>query len=145
MKLTRSEFIKLGILTAAGVSSLPGIKLRAQETLPRKTVIVLGGGIAGLYASYLLGKTGIKVQLIEATDRLGGRIRTIADVSGNFLDLGAEWIQAEHKTAKSLIRELGLKTTDFEVQSDLFFGSYRKFGTWDISPKSQEILINSFR
>ncbi|MDI7173024.1 flavin monoamine oxidase family protein [Leptospira santarosai] len=140
MKLSRSEFIKLGILTAAGVSSLPGIKLRAQETLPRKTVIVLGGGIAGLYASYLLGKTGIKVQLIEATDRLGGRIRTIADVSGNFLDLGAEWIQAEHKTAKSLIRELGLKTTDFEVQSDLFFGSYRKFGTWDISPKSQEIL-----
>ncbi|EMN14215.1 NAD(P)-binding Rossmann-like domain protein [Leptospira borgpetersenii str. Brem 307] len=138
MKLSRSEFIKL--LTAAGISGFSGIKLRAQGMSPRKTVIVLGGGIAGLYTSYLLGKTGIKVQLIEATDRLGGRIRTVADVSGNFLDLGAEWIQAEHKTAKSLIRELGLKTTDFEVQSDLFFGSYRKFGTWDISLKSQEIL-----
>ncbi|UOG48637.1 flavin monoamine oxidase family protein [Leptospira noguchii] len=140
MKLSRSEFIKLGILTAAGISGLPGIKLSAQGTSSRKTVIVMGGGISGLYASYLLSKTGIKVQLIEATDRLGGRIRTVTDVSGNFLDLGAEWIQAEHRTAKSLIRELGLKTTDFEVQSDLFLGSYRKFGTWDISPKSQEIL-----
>ncbi|TGN01032.1 flavin monoamine oxidase family protein [Leptospira yasudae] len=141
MKLSRSEFIKLGILTAAGISGLPGMNLRAQGTSsPQKTVIVLGGGISGLYASYLLGKTGIKVKLIEATDRLGGRIRTVADGSGNVLDLGAEWIQNEHRTARSLIRELGLKTTDFEVQSDLFFGSYQKFGTWDISPKSQEIL-----
>ncbi|AYV55843.1 amine oxidase [Leptospira kmetyi] len=141
MKLSRSEFIKLGILTATGISGLPGMKLSAQGTSsPQKTVIVLGGGISGLYASYLLGKTGIKVKLIEATDRLGGRIRTVTDGSGNFLDLGAEWIQAEHRTARSLIRELGLKTTDFEVQSDLFFGSYQKFGTWDISAKSQEIL-----
>ncbi|PJZ56213.1 flavin monoamine oxidase family protein [Leptospira barantonii] len=141
MKLSRSEFIKLGILTATGISGLPGMKLSAQgSSSSQKTVIVLGGGISGLYASYLLGKTGIKVKLIEATDRLGGRIRTVADGSGNFLDLGAEWLQAEHRTARSLIRELGLKTTDFEVQSDLFFGTYQKFGTWDISSKSQEIL-----
>ncbi|RHX93171.1 flavin monoamine oxidase family protein [Leptospira stimsonii] len=141
MEISRSEFIKLGILTAVGVSGLPGMNLRAQgSSMSQKTVIVLGGGISGLYAAYLLGKTGIKVKLIEATDRLGGRIRTVADPSGNFLDLGAEWIQAEHRTAKSLVRELGLKTTDFEVQSDLFFGSYQKAGTWDISSKSQEIL-----
>ncbi|XDD50132.1 flavin monoamine oxidase family protein [Leptospira sp. WS92.C1] len=143
MKLSRSEFIKLGILTAAGISGLPGMNLRAQDPSvqkAQKTVIVLGGGIAGLYAAYLLGKTGIKVKLVEATDRLGGRIKTVVDPSGNSLDLGAEWIQAEHRTAKSLIRELGLKTSDYEVQSDLFYGSYQKAGTWDISPNSQEIL-----
>lgn len=140
MKLTRSEFIKLGVLTAAGIAGLPGLNLRAQGSSSQKTVIVLGGGISGLYSAYLLGKTGIKVKLLEATDRLGGRIRTVADTSGNFLDLGAEWIQSDHRTARSLIRELGLKTNEFEVQSDLFFGSYQKAGTWDISSKSQEIL-----
>jgi len=40
-------------------------------------VAIVGGGIAGLFCAYILGKRGIDVDLFEATDRLGGRIRTI--------------------------------------------------------------------
>lgn len=47
----------------------------------RKTVIVVGGGIAGLYGARLLAKKGYKVILFERRERLGGRIET-ADLRG---------------------------------------------------------------
>ena len=52
-------------------------------------VVVVGAGSAGLYAAKTLLGHGYKVLLIEATDRIGGRVRseTLGDVR---LDLGAE-------------------------------------------------------
>ncbi|WP_010571635.1 flavin monoamine oxidase family protein [Leptospira broomii] len=142
MKFSRSSFLKAGALTAATLFSMGKNVLRAQSASPNssKKVIVLGGGLAGLYSAYLLGKTGYKVTLLEATDRVAGRVRSIADSSGNIVDLGAEWISSEDKTVKSLVRELGLKFSPAVLQPDLFQGTYKKFGTWEISTKSQEIL-----
>ncbi|HLW53851.1 MAG TPA: NAD(P)/FAD-dependent oxidoreductase [Candidatus Angelobacter sp.] len=54
-------------------------------------VIVIGGGIAGLEATRLLTQAGVRVTLVEARDRLGGRIWT-QYVSGHPIELGAEFI-----------------------------------------------------
>lgn len=54
-------------------------------------VLVIGGGAAGLAAAQELTKAGLKVILIEARDRLGGRILT--DYSAGFpVELGAEFV-----------------------------------------------------
>lgn len=59
----------------------------------RYDTIVVGGGISGLIAARSLLKNGRKVLLIEARDRLGGRIHTFRDEKlGGFVDLGANFI-----------------------------------------------------
>jgi phytoene dehydrogenase-like protein len=41
-----------------------------------RSVVIVGGGIAGLYSAYLLGQLGLQVELFEASDRFGGRIES---------------------------------------------------------------------
>ncbi len=56
-------------------------------------VLVIGGGLSGLTAAQALHRAGIDFQLIEARDRLGGRILSV-DASGNGagpFDLGPSW------------------------------------------------------
>ena len=58
-------------------------------------VIVLGAGAAGLKAAETLSKNGIKnILILEAQDRLGGRINTIwlNDDKNIPLEMGANWI-----------------------------------------------------
>lgn len=54
-------------------------------------VIVLGAGVAGLAAANALTTAGIECVVLEARDRVGGRIHTV-DIGGARIDLGAAWI-----------------------------------------------------
>ena len=54
------------------------------------TVLVVGGGAAGLAALERLARAGVDVRLLEANQRLGGRVHS---VSG--LELGAQWVHGE--------------------------------------------------
>ncbi|WP_170920298.1 flavin monoamine oxidase family protein [Desulfacinum hydrothermale] len=54
-------------------------------------MIVLGAGMAGLVAARILHDTGFPVQVLEARNRIGGRIWTVQDL-GVPVDLGASWI-----------------------------------------------------
>jgi len=55
-------------------------------------VVIIGAGIAGLHAAFRLSEFGINdVVILEALDRIGGRVNTIA-MNGNWVELGAQWI-----------------------------------------------------
>jgi monoamine oxidase len=56
---------------------------------------VIGGGLAGLAATEELLRGGVAVTLLEARDRLGGRVWTVREEGGLAVDLGAEWIGNE--------------------------------------------------
>jgi oxygen-dependent protoporphyrinogen oxidase len=72
-------------------------------------VVVVGGGIAGLAAAHeLAGRPGVSVTLCEASERLGGKIRTEA-FAGVDLDLGPDAFLARRPEAVTLCRELGLE------------------------------------
>src|SRR5579864_8559534 len=59
----------------------------------RVDVIVIGAGAAGLVAAAELAETGFSVMVLEARDRIGGRIFTLKDVGQRFpIELGAEFI-----------------------------------------------------
>ncbi|MDH6578258.1 protoporphyrinogen oxidase [Kitasatospora sp. MAP5-34] len=69
-------------------------------------VVVIGGGIAGLTAALLSSGSG-RVTLLEATDRLGGKLRG-GEVGGVRVDLGAESMLARRPEGVELARQVGL-------------------------------------
>lgn len=77
---------------------------------PTSKVSIIGGGLSGLCLAWLLNKKQIPACLLEASDRLGGRIHTQSGALGTPLELGATWLSDEHPHLLELIGELGLKT-----------------------------------
>lgn len=72
-------------------------------------VLIVGGGAAGLMAMKELVSTGYKVCLLEATDRIGGRIKT---ASGNFnipVETGAEFVHEKAFLTLELLRQAKLE------------------------------------
>ncbi|WUS99896.1 protoporphyrinogen oxidase [Streptomyces sp. NBC_00708] len=70
-------------------------------------VVVIGGGIAGLAAAHRLVGAGLRVTLLEGTDRLGGKLMT-GEIAGVRVDLGAESMLARRPEAVGLARAVGL-------------------------------------
>lgn len=73
-------------------------------------VIVIGGGVSGLAAAGELGRRGWKVALLEARERLGGRVRTIHPRGWpGVVELGAEFVHSGNEALWSRIRKRRLK------------------------------------
>jgi oxygen-dependent protoporphyrinogen oxidase len=70
-------------------------------------VVVVGGGIAGLAAADRLTQAGVDVVLLEASDRLGGKVETTS-FACRPLDMGAETLVTRDATARDLCDELSL-------------------------------------
>ncbi|MFE7223317.1 protoporphyrinogen oxidase [Nocardioides sp. NPDC057577] len=70
-------------------------------------VIVVGAGIAGLTAARDLSLKGHRVTVLEASDRVGGKIRG-ESVAGQVVDVGAEAMLNRRPEGVSLAREIGL-------------------------------------
>lgn len=71
-------------------------------------VIVIGGGISGLSAAHHLVRHGASVTLLEASARLGGKLR-VGDLAGRLrVDLGAESMLARRPEGVALARAVGL-------------------------------------
>jgi monoamine oxidase len=92
--------------------------------------IILGAGISGLSAAYELHKNKKRFIVLEARDRIGGRIYTkyVDTPDGPIgLELGAAWIGKYQKTIQELCAELGLKLIPQEAKRDIFVkGKYIK-------------------
>jgi monoamine oxidase len=71
-------------------------------------VIVVGAGYAGLVAAHRLAAGGADVTVLEARDRVGGRVHTTPLGEHGLVERGAEYVEAEHATVRGLVAELGL-------------------------------------
>ena len=70
-------------------------------------VIIIVAGVSGLVAARELHKSGKKVIVLEARDRVGGRLYTKKFGKGE-VDLGGEWIGPTQKRVTALAKELGI-------------------------------------
>lgn len=95
-----------GLATAAMLNGPISRALAASA--PR--VVVVGGGLAGLTCSYRLQQAGIRAQLYEASERLGGRCWTRRGdfAEGQIAEHGGELIDQGHTEIRQLAQELGL-------------------------------------
>ena len=79
-------------------------------------ILIIGGGMSGLSLATRLHAAGRDVHLVEARDRLGGRI-----LSKEGFDLGPAWFWPGQPRMAALIRQLGLRRFDQYAQGALTF------------------------
>ena len=72
-------------------------------------IIIIGAGLTGLTLAYLLEKEGKASILLEARNRIGGRIQTDYQPGGAPVELGATWLGKKHQRLVHLLDELGLQ------------------------------------
>ena len=78
----------------------------------RLRVAVCGGGLAGLTAAWYLERAGAEVTVVEARDRVGGRVHTLRQgfEDDQHAEAGADLIEAEQTLLLKLVSELKLET-----------------------------------
>ena len=74
----------------------------------KSDVVVIGAGLAGLVASTDLVAAGLDVVVVEARDRVGGRLLNI-EIGGEPNELGGQWIAPYQDEMHALLAELGLE------------------------------------
>ena len=83
-------------------------------------VLIIGGGLSGLALAWQLEQQGVDYLLIEARDRLGGRIHSHQYGEAIF-DLGPSWFWPAQPRIAKLISELGLTVFDQYAQGELMY------------------------
>ncbi len=91
--------------------------------------VVVGGGVGGLVAAYGLVGRGLRVVLLEASDRVGGPVRggSFAALPRVPLDLGAESFAARGTAVAGLVAELGLRVVEPAPRTAWGFAAGRAF------------------
>jgi monoamine oxidase len=84
---------------------------KSPATSTEVDVAIVGGGFSGMAAAYQLHQAGLKVVVMEATERLGGRSRSHPLETGpGLVELGATWINNKTQpNVTALAEEFGLE------------------------------------
>jgi monoamine oxidase len=115
--MQRRSWLKLLGLLLAHRSLPPAQAARAQR------ILVIGAGIAGLAAAHELQRAGHAVEVIEARERIGGRIHTSTLWQDAPMDLGASWIhQVDGNPLADLAKSIGVPTAVTRYASSIGYG-----------------------
>jgi monoamine oxidase len=150
--MTRRDFMKLGgAAAAAGAigARLRGERARARVDEPR--VAIVGAGTAGLTAAYeIFRRTRWTARVFEASDRPGGRMRTIRGLpDGGYTEAGGGGISGNEKAIARLCRHLGLDLVDTwrnypDGEETYYFGG-RHYTFAELEPGIHAISGEAFR
>jgi monoamine oxidase len=109
-----------------------------DESTSSPEVVIIGAGVAGLTAARELSAAGVRVLVLEARDRLGGRVMTHHEADGP-VELGAEFVHGAFPEIMGVVQEAGLRlrevsrgaprpTTGPRVAADFFSAMDRLLG-----------------
>jgi len=151
--ITRREFIRRSIIIAAGATLIPscedneGGSGEENTTIsyspgmlsgnrPSKKIIIIGAGLSGLVAAYELNRAGHDVTILEARNRIGGRVFTIRSpfADNHFGEGGAARIKPSHDLTLGYANHFNLELDPFYATS----GSYVNF-----TNGTRELISNS--
>ena len=150
--LTRRAFCK-GALAAVGIA--PTAAVKSDSPRRNQSVVIVGAGVAGLAAADELRANGFEdVVILEARDRIGGRVWT-GTIGGKIpIDLGASWIHGvEGNPISAIARENRIAThpTDYDSEVEYFPGvgrprlpageALRRF--WELAEKQPDSTLQS--
>ena len=129
---SRRDFIKGSSLIVAG-SFLSAD--RFQFLAKPSSVIVIGAGFSGLAAANYLKKKKLKVTVLEARARIGGRVHSFNIPDENLvIELGAEWVGKSHERIIEMCNEFKLELSNNQFETHLLYkGKYYGKGGWKYS------------
>lgn len=137
-RFSRREMLKGMMATAAGLMLSYAYPYQSFSKDGRR-VIVIGAGFSGLAAAFELSCVGYDVTVLEARDRVGGRVHTLYDfVQGKTVEAGAELIGANHPTWQAYAKRFNLEMlerTDYPDSAKPCFLNGKL-----LSPKEAEAL-----
>ncbi len=142
-RFSRRTFV--GATTAAGIAlALPHSSCGGGSgSGAGRSVVVIGAGLAGLAAADELSREGFDVTVIEARDRIGGRVRTLREPfrGGQFAEAGGEYLDAVHTEMLALVDRFGLDLDDLnEVGSDkpgVAYAGGRRYDAADLDAEAE--------
>ena len=139
----RREFLKITLAASAGLL-LSGVPSFGRSAIPRgvgrgRRVTVVGAGFSGLACAYELLSAGYDVTVLDARNRVGGRVLSFNDmISGKVVEGGGELIGSNHPTWVAYAKKFGLSFNDVTesetLEAPLILGGKR------LSEKESEAL-----
>lgn len=84
-------------------------------------IIIIGAGLSGLLLGYRLKKEGIPFKILEARDRVGGRIHTVFGVNNTPFEMGATWFTHQHQDLITLLEELEIEYFEQYMDSTVHY------------------------
>ena len=135
-KNSRREFLKTLGATAAGLALAPAVFTQRR----RKKCVVIGAGFAGLAAAYKLKTAGWDVTVLEARDRIGGRVFSHKFAGTDLIcELGAEWVGESHERIKALCSDFKIPLQKHQFEDHLLRdGRHFAPGQWGFSAKAKQ-------
>lgn len=145
------EALGLAVPTPAGAEDF----LLPRRSGAGKSVVILGAGIAGLVSAYELQRAGYRVTVLEARDRIGGRVWTVRGgdkivqagrpdqraefAEGLYFNAGAARIPSTHRAILGYARR-------FDVRMETFVNANRNAG-WDFGGRThpERRMVNDMR
>jgi monoamine oxidase len=132
----RRNFLQYG--AALGAAPLLGSRGSLAATGADYDVVIIGAGMAGMTAARILSKAGpgLKVIILEARDRVGGRLYTAPDEDKTLpphgLEMGAQFIHGSEAASWELIREYGIQTSNVRSFGEPVYHYFSPGeGSWD--------------
>jgi monoamine oxidase len=110
--LDRRQFLKLTLAASAGllISGPGGFAERPRRRRGTQRVIIIGGGLSGLACAYELMHAGCNVTVLEARNRVGGRVLSLPNlVRGKSVEAGGEFVGRNHPTWLAYAKQFGLE------------------------------------
>ena len=144
-KINRRNFLKVLSAASLGIALSPK-NIFAQRR--EKSCVIVGAGFSGLAAAYKLKNAGWKVTILEARDRIGGRVYSYSfPQNKNFVcELGAEWVGESHERIKALCADFKIPLQKHQFEDYLLQdGKVSRPGAWGFSPQAKAALEKLFR
>ncbi|MBZ4487919.1 FAD-dependent oxidoreductase [Microbacterium sp. cx-55] len=112
-----------------------------------RDVVIVGAGAAGLTAANELRKAGLSVAVLEARDRVGGRLWTDV-IDGAMLEIGGQWVSPDQHALIDTVADLGLETYSRYRDGESVYigpnGALTRFtgDIFPVAPETEKIMVD---
>src|SRR3954447_15295724 len=112
-----------------------------------RDVVIIGAGASGLTAATELRKAGLSVAVLEARDRVGGRLWT-DDIEGATLEIGGQWVSPDQDALIETLGERGLETySRYREGINIYLGQNGERRTFEgeifpVAPATEQEIVS---